>query len=50
MLDQKNEPGLMTHQIWNPPNITLKPNVNPTATPAKGAILKFLDVVTANTT
>ena len=30
--------------------MTLNPRVNPIATPANGAILKFLEVVVANTT
>ena len=32
------------------PNKTLNPSVNPIATPANGAILKFFEVVVANTT
>jgi len=33
-----------------PPNITLNPSVNPIPTPVNGAILKFFEVVVANTT
>ena len=47
---QRSESGFNDPPVIEPPNITLNPRVKPMAIPANGTILKFFEVVVANTT